>query len=148
MMSHEEFDAKMVAEEKWSMVSYETLLNMAEEGKLSTEAGKELAKRSRQLVYPRTNKNNKQVEFVGRLLEDFVNNTICPKKELAEYMVSGHVHRTNQQSFFGLMMAILKAYAELPDSSQDARNKYACQSAKQLMNLIEKNELPISFPCI
>ena len=147
-MTHEEWNNRMIAEKKWNMVDLDALLTMADNGELSPEAGQELTKRVRQMTYPKTNKNNQQVEFVGRLLEDFVNNTICPKQELAEYMTSYKVHRTNQQSFFGLVMAFIRSYASIPDNCIDGRNQSACMAARQLMALIEENEVPVSFMCV
>jgi len=55
-------------------------------------------------------------------------------------------HRTLQQSIFGLMLASIEAWAELPENRYDARNAFTVGRCREIVDFMGKfNMRP---PCI
>lgn len=51
------------------------------------------------------------------------------------------MHRTLQQNVFGLMLACIKAWAELEPNRYDARNAFTVEKSKEIVELLGKYNL-------
>ncbi len=84
---------------------------------------------------PKTNRDEARTLFYARELEDAVNDYGFNYKAFAEYVVTKY-HRTLQQSTMRLVMAIIKAFADVKYT--DARNEESVRIAKLLNDVLEK----------
>lgn len=54
-------------------------------------------------------------------------------------------HRTLQQSTFGAFLALVKAWAALPDGRYDLRNEWTVQKSREIVELIGEYNLKPPF---
>jgi len=66
-------------------------------------------------------------------------------EDFLQYMTE-YAHRTLQQKYFGLVLKSIVKFAEM--QHYDGRNKCSVETAKQIVQLMEENNLPIRMPLI
>lgn len=141
----DEWDKCMASSKKWKSLGNAKLIRLAEEGETDGEFVKELAKRLDENMYPLSTKDS--IEYTAKIMERFVNNTICPTEEFVDHVLYKY-HRTLQTNLMKLCLAVINGMSTLSENQTDARNKYAVKAAREIMDLIRQNDVCIDYPCV
>ena len=76
-------------------------------------------------------------ENVVKVMSNYVNSMARRPKYFTDAVM--REHRTLQQSMFGVFMACINAWAELPDGWHDLRNEYTVLTSRKIIKHLDGN---------
>lgn len=93
---------------------------------------------------PNTNRDHARASFYANQMENFVNDFGLDRDGFANDALRWH--RTNQQSFIGLLLHCVKKFAT--EGTTDGRNKASVEACRKIYEFMEKEDIPTRFPMI